>query len=417
MNIVVKDQFLTPIPNGQRAELDALLGRSTQLMKIWLVHDWLTGMRGGEKVVLELIRLFPNARIATLFYRPGSIHPAIESRIVCTSWLQKVPGISKHYRKLLPLMPLAIKTLHIDACDLVISTSHCVAKNIATQSPHLCHCFTPMRYIWDMQDSYLKSQKLPSRWALKALTPWLRQIDTTGHQSVGQFIGTCQNVCARVTRTYQRPCAIVHSPIDESYWLPARDGRRDYFLIVSALVAYKRIDLAVDFFCRIAAKSPQRFGKLVIIGTGPELPRLKACAAEANGGVQFLGWQNDETVRWHYQNCRALIFPGEEDFGLVPIEAMACGRPIIAFGQGGVLETATGLRADSSNRDSATAIFFEHQTLESLTDAMDRFCEAEEVFTPERLHATAMRFSRNHFHRRICELSASLLSGKTNQSQ
>ena len=181
---------LEDISSSERERVDALLGRSSHDLNVWLVHDWLTGMRGGEKVLLELVRLFPSARIATLFHVPGSIHPAIESRVRAVSWLQKIPAIEKRYRSLLPLMPLAIQSVRIDSADLVLSTSHCVAKNIRTRSPHLCHCFTPMRYIWDMQDSYLQSRGTAVRIALRGLTPWLRHMDRRGHRSVNQFVGT-----------------------------------------------------------------------------------------------------------------------------------------------------------------------------------------------------------------------------------
>ncbi len=408
---------LEDIPSAERQQLDAFLGQSSRDLNVWLVHDWLTGMRGGEKVLLELVRLFPSARIATLFHVPGAIHPAIESRIRSVSWLQKIPAIEKRYRSLLPLMPLAIQSVRIDSADLVLSTSHCVAKNVRTQSPHLCHCFTPMRYIWDMQDAYLQSRGTAVRTALRGLTPWLRHMDRRGHRSVNQFVGTCCNVCQRIERIYQRPSLIVYSPIDETYFMPADESSRDFFLVVSALVEYKRIDLAVEFFSRLDASDRARLGRLVVIGTGPDMKRLQEIAARSPGNVEFKGWQDDATVRWHYQNARALIFPGEEDFGLVPIEAMACGRPVIAFGKGGILETAVPVGESPGDATAATAVFFEHQTLESFQVAMDRFLASEQEFNPQALHARAMQFGRPNFRSRIAAIAGAVMNGKTDMAE
>lgn len=411
------EAVLEDIPAEERSRLDTLLGRSSRELRVWLVHDWLTGMRGGEKVLLELVRLFPKSQVATLFYIPGSIHPALEARIRRVSWLQKYKNIGRRYRSMLPLMPLAIQSIQLDAADIVISTSHCVAKNIRTQSQHLCHCFTPMRYIWDMQDAYLQSRGLVTRMVLGALTPWLRHMDRTGHRSVTQFVGTCRNVCRRIERIYGRPSLIVHSPIDETYFAPIERPTADYFLIVSALVEYKRIDLAVEFFSRLDDQTLSRLGKLIVIGTGPDLPRLQQMAARSQGHVEFKGWQDNASVLRHYQNARALIFPGEEDFGLVPIEAMACGRPVIAFGRGGILETAVPVGADPATTASASAIFFENQTLDSFEQAMNQFLVAEPKFNPQLLHTRAMQFSRPQFRSRIAAISGAVLSGGRDMSK
>ncbi len=404
------------ISAAERSNLDRLLDADSGRLQVWLVHDWLTGMRGGEKVLLELIRMFPSALIATLFYKPGSVHSEIERRISAVSWLQKIPGIERRYRSLLPLMPLAIHSVRITPADLVISTSHCVAKNIRTQSPHLCHCFTPMRYIWDMQSAYLQSRGPATRIGLKALTPWLRHADKAGHKSVHQFVGTCRNVCERIERIYKRPSLVVHSPIDETFFKPAAKVPGQFFLVVSALVEYKRIDLAVEFFSRLDADKRARYGKLVVIGTGPDMTLLKNLAALATGNVEFKDWQDDVAVRWHYQNCRALIFPGEEDFGLTPIEAMACGRPVIAYGRGGILETAIALNDASSNAGRATAIFFHQQTLECFGAAIERFVNEEDNFDPTKLFTRAMEFGRPAFHARIAAIASAVMGGQCDMS-
>lgn len=412
---MIKTSAWDEVDSVERSCLDQLLNGDSRSLRVWLVHDWLTGMRGGEKVLLELIRLFPSARVATLFYTPGSVHPEIERRISAVSWLQRLPNIEKHYRSLLPVMPLAIKSVRISPADLVISTSHCVAKNVRTQSPHLCHCFTPMRYIWDMQGAYLQSRGAITRMAIRTLTPWLQRSDRTGHPSVDQFVGTCRNVCRRIERIYGRPSLVVHSPIDETYFKRGEGKPGKFFLVVSALVEYKRIDLAVEFFSQLDGRNRERFGKLVVIGIGPDLKRLQMMAARAGGNVEFKGWQDDDSVRWHYQNCRALIFPGEEDFGLTPIEAMACGRPVVALGSGGILETAIPFD-DAADNTRATAIFFRRQTLDDFQAAIERFLTHEPHFNPMILHDRAMEFGRPKFRARIAAIAHGVMAGHKNRS-
>ena len=399
----------TPDANhAQRLEPGAVLGRDTCLPRIWLVHDWLTGMRGGERVLLQLVRLFPQAKIATLFYLPGRTDIEIESRIAAVSFLQNFPRIDRHYRRLLPLMFPAIHSVKLTPCDLVISTSHCVAKNIGVPygARHLCHCFTPMRYIWDTREHYLAGQPHEGlKMALELASPLLRQWDLAGNAGVDRFVGTCRNVCRRIERCYHRPATPVYSPIDDNFFRPSNRPPDNFYLIVSALVPYKRVDLAVRAF---ATGRKQR--RLVIIGTGPELPALKRLAgASANRHIQFLHWQDDAAIRWHYQHCQALIFPGEEDFGLTPLEVQACGRPVIAYDRGGILETAIPLQADGSNRDQAGAIFFSAPTAESLAEALDRYEAVQSQFNPAALRANACRFNIAQFHREICRVSGELL--------
>lgn len=390
-------------------ELVRLLGTDPAALRVWLVHDWLTSMRGGERVLLQLARLFPNAKIATLFYLSGAIDPQIEGRIAATSFLQNFPGINRYYRHLLPVMFQAIESIELSPCDLVISTSHCVAKGVGVppDTPHLCHCFTPMRYIWDMREQYFKdADHRILRFGLELAIPALRQADLATNADVTRFIGTCNNVCRRIERCYNRPADPVYSPIDDEFYYPANVPSDDFYLVVSALVPYKRIDLAVQAF-RADASTHRR---LIVIGTGPDQTRLMQLASEALGKqIQFLHWQDDLTVRWHYQHCKAFIFPGEEDFGLTPLEAQACGRPVIAFDRGGIRETSIPLAADASNSEQATAIFFSQQSPESLLQAIDKFEKLKTSFDPQVLRTHASRFNIAQFRRKICQISGELL--------
>lgn len=370
-------------------------------LKVWFVHDWLTGLRGGEKVLLELVRMFPKSRIATLLHLPGTTHPELDARVSRTSFLQKLPGAARHYRNYLPLFPRAIRSLKLDAdCDLVISVSHAVAKGVTVPpgKPHICFCNTPMRYIWGMEDHYL-GRRSPKRLALKAAAPALRRFDLQ-NDGVTQFIANSNYVAARIRRIYNREAVVVYPGIDEDFFtlLPQNTPERPgYYFVLSALVPYKRIDLAVAAFL----KSPRR--QLVIAGTGPEAPRLHTMAKGGGGGeggnITFLGRVSDEVIRKHYRQCRAFLFPGEEDFGLTPLEAQACGAPIIAYRAGGALETVI---------DGKTGLFFDRQDPESLIDALDRF-EAAPPLDPGTLRANALRFTMRHFRAGMSSIIESVL--------
>lgn len=313
-------------------------GRSTLSgLRVALVHDWLTGMRGGEKCLEVLCRAFPEAGLHTLIHRRGALSPAIEAMAIRTSPLQRVPGVFRHYRKLLPVMPLAARSWRLRDIDLVISLSHCVAKAIRPPAgvPHVCYCFTPMRYAWEGREAYLDAwSDRPIRRALAGrLLDGLRAWDLATAARVSHFVAISETVRARIARCYGRESRVIPPPVDADFYTPCRVERDGPYLCVSALVPYKRVDQAVA--------SCSRSGRpLVVIGEGPERARLERLAGP---NVQFLGWQPDEVIRDHYRRCRALLFPGEEDFGIVPIEALACGAPVIALGLGGAAETIDDL--------------------------------------------------------------------------
>jgi glycosyltransferase involved in cell wall biosynthesis len=356
-------------------------------LRVWFVHDWLTGLRGGEKVLLELVRMFPESRIATLVHVPGSTDPEIDRRVVRTSFLQKMPNIGATYRNYLPLFPRAVRGLELDGeCDLVFSVSHAVAKGVSIPKgvPHICFCNTPMRYIWGMEDQYLPRWS-PKRLALAAVIPGLRAFDRQ-NEGVAAFIANSHTVAERIRRIYHREAAVVHPGIDEGYFTLAEKPREDFYLIVSALVPYKRIDLAVRAF----AGTPRR---LVVIGGGPDEAKLRRMA-EGSRNIQILGRQPDEVVRDHYQRCRAFLFPGEEDFGLTPLEAQACGAPVVAYNAGGATETVVA---------GKTGHFFDQQTPASLTAALSQFENAPPA-APESIRQNALRFTWSHFRDGIANI-------------
>jgi glycosyltransferase involved in cell wall biosynthesis len=388
------------------AELTNILGRPPETLRVWLVHDWLTGMRGGEKVLQQLARLFPKSKIATLFHVPGTVDADIEKRIHATSFLQRVPAIQHMYRRLLPVMPEAIKSISISNCDLVISTSHCVAKGISVPRgvPHLCYCFTPMRYVWETAAQYFADNPgFAKKMANVAAAP-LRDSDLQLNEGVTRFATTCHNVAARIRRCYGREADVVYPGIDDYYIqqqpLPTHQAYDDFYLIVSALVPYKRVDLAVQAF------AADRTRKLVIIGKGPDEAKLKKLAGAAlDKTITFLGWQPDSEVRTRFSNCRALLFPGEEDFGLVPLEVQACGRPAIAYAAGGALETILPL----GSTPHPTGAFFQQPTVESLAAAIQMFESHQHLFISDHLRSHAHRFTWHEFRKGICALTEQMI--------
>ncbi len=301
-------------------------------LRVALVHDWLTGMRGGEKCLDVLCQAFPDATLHTLIHRKGALSPTIERMNIRTSALQRIHGVHKHYRKLLPIMPAAARMWNVGDVDVVVSLSHCVAKAVRVPRgiPHISYCFTPMRYAWDGRESYLQSwRNKPLKRALAAgLLNSLRDWDKRTAAGVTHFVAISQTIRDRIARSYERDSRIIEPPVETTFYTPDNSPRSGAYLIVSALVPYKRIEQAIEACSRLNLP-------LDVIGEGPERAKL---AANAGPTVRFLGWQSDEVIRDHYRQARALLFPGEEDFGIVPMEALATGCPVIALGRGGVAE-------------------------------------------------------------------------------
>lgn len=351
--------------------------------RVTLVHDWLTGMRGGEKCLEVLCRRWPHAALFTLLYRAGSVSSPIARLRPRTSFLQQLPGVQHYYRYLLPAMPAAARLLRLPPSDLVVSFSHCVAKAVRTPRgvPHVCYCFTPMRYAWHMQDAYFGSGRVRGIKArlVDRVLEQLRDWDRRTASGVTHFIGISQTVRSRIAECYGRDAAVIYPPVDTEFYHPAAAPREDFYLAVSAFAPYKRLDIAIEA-CNRLRKS------LIVIGHGQDGARLRALAGPT---VHFLGWQADEVIRDHLRRCKALLFPGEEDFGIVPVEAQACAAPVIAFGRGGATETVVA----PGGRREPTGLFFDEQTPDSLANALNAFDARRGEFHPAAARRQAVRFN------------------------
>jgi glycosyltransferase involved in cell wall biosynthesis len=360
-------------------------------LRVALVHDWLLGMRGGEKVLEALLKLVPQAEIFTLLVDRQNISSTLAARPIHASWLQKLPGVQRHYRKLLPWMPGAIERFDLSGFDLVISSSHCVAKGVKVPAgvPHLCYCHTPMRYAWDQMELYLKQvTPLLRSWARRELEK-LQAWDAATADRVTQYIANGQTVADRITKVYGRESVVVHPPVDtEFYQRNPSVIREDFYLVVSALAPNKRIDLALHACERLKRN-------LIIIGSGEN---SKVVCSPNTGPLRLLGWASNEVIRDHYQRCRALLFPGVEDFGIVPLEAQACGTPVIAYGHGGATETVRPL----GQHPEPTGVWFHEPESHSLVAAIERF-EAASI-DPQHCRANAERFRAAVFDERMREI-------------
>jgi glycosyltransferase involved in cell wall biosynthesis len=355
-------------------------------LRLALVHDWLTGMRGGEKCLEAVCRQHPASDLYTLIHERGKVSPAIESANIHVSCLQALPRVGMYYRALLPLMPAAVESLRLPArYDLVLSLSHCVAKGVRPPRgvPHVCYCFTPMRYAWQMREQYLRAQCGLKRQALNGILALLRAWDRRTADRVTHFIAISETVRQRIRECYDRDSTVIYPPVDTDFYMPEKVRRDDYYLVVSALAPYKRLDLAIE-----ACRKLGRY--LLVIGVGPERQKLKSLAGPL---VRFAGWQPNEVIRHHLQRCRALLFPGEEDFGIVPVEANACGTPVIAFARGGATETIQPLGSSIS----PTGVWFQHQTVDSLAEAMLLFEENAGQINALDCRQQAMRFEKLRF--------------------
>lgn len=366
-------------------------------MKVALIHDWLTGMRGGEKVLEVFCEIFPEADLFTLLHIPGSVSSTIESRAIKTSFIQRLPLVRGRYRNMLPLFPLAIEGFDLSGYDLVLSSSHCAAKGVIPPpgALHVSYIHTPMRYVWDMRYDYFGGKGGATGRLIALFSHYLRMWDVTSSARVDSFIANSAHVARRVEKYYRRPAHVIHPPVECSMFRLDRDGG-DFYLIVSAFAPYKRIDVAIEAFNTLGLS-------LKVIGAGQDGKRLKAMA---NANVEFLGWKPDGELAGYYARCKALVFPGEEDFGIVPLEAMACGRPVIAYGKGGALETIAPLNPAPGAKASeghATGVFFYEQTPAALAKAVSMFEEREKEFIPERIRERALGFSREAFKARIMD--------------
>ncbi len=368
-------------------------------MRIALVHDWVIGSRGGERVLDALAQAHPDAHLHTLIHRPGTSTPAIDALQIHTSPLNEVPGVERHYRKLLPLFPAAIGRLDLRGYDLVLSISHAVAKSapVPVGTPHLSYCLTPMRYIWDQTDAYLGHGV--KRWLATPLIGALRRFDRSHStpDDVDRFVAISRAVATRIRIHYRRDSRVVHPPVAVERFRPSTHAPADFYLLVGGFVPYKKERLVIEAFRRHG-------GRLVVAGDGP-LRRDVARTAPSN--VEFVGRIDDASLAGLFAECRALVYPQEEDFGITAVEAQAAGRPVIAYAAGGALDSVRPL-ADSGCRfpegsyeQAATGILFAEQTVEGLLAALHSFERHEDAFDPKSIRAHAEAFSTDRFLREM----------------
>lgn len=368
-------------------------------LKVAIVHDWLIIYGGAERVLEHIIDLYPQADLFSLIdFVPQEQRQFLRGKKPVTSFLQQLPGAKNHYRKLLPLMPLAIEQFDLSHYDLVISSHYSVAKGVLTgpNQTHVCYCHSPMRYAWDHYHEYLREMNLErglkswfARWQLHRIRGW----DVQSAQSVDQFIANSKFVAKRIAKYYRREAWVIPPPVDTQLF-KLEHHREDYFVCAGRFVPFKRLDLVAEAFARMPDK------KLILIGDGPEMAKIKT---KAGPNCTFTGFLPPEKVRDHISKARAFIFPSEEDFGIVPVEAQACGTPVIAYGRGGALETVQPWTASPENGPSATGLFFAEQTATSIITAVLEFEKIEHHFEPAAICRHANSFSVEAFKQSFSE--------------
>jgi glycosyltransferase involved in cell wall biosynthesis len=372
-----------PAPAGSGKIESPVANRESRRPNVAIVHDWLTGMRGGEKVLEAICDLYPDAPIYTLVHVRGSVSARIERHRIRRSPVQWLPRAADLYRNYLPLFPAAVELFDLDRYDLVISSSHCAVKSVIRRpnATHVCYCHSPMRYAWDQFGAYFGPEQV-GRTRSRLLRPVLARLarwDAATAGRVDRFVANSQYVAGRIRRYYNRGSAVVYPPVDTTFYRlpdPARRPIEPRFLVVSALVPYKRLDVAIAA-CR-EARVPLR-----IVGRGPEEVRLRQ---RAGSDVEFLGWRTDEEIRDLYASSTAVLLPGVEDFGMVPVEAQACGTPVVALGQGGACETV---------EDGVTGILVTGNSVDAFADGLAR--ARTTAFDPIAIRDRATRFSRERF--------------------
>lgn len=364
--------------------IPTIIERSETLMKIAFVHEWFTTYAGSEKVLEIMLSEFPNADVFCLIdYLPAQHRVGSFKRTFATTYMQKIPFVSKIYRYLLPLMPFAIEQIDLSGYDVIISNCHAVAKGVITgpDQLHICYCYSPMRYAWDLQAQYLAEsglqrglRSLLARWQLHRIRGW----DYRAAQNVDHFIACSAYIGRRIKKAYHRESTVIYPNVAVDDFVIA-GPREDFYLTSSRMVPYKKMHLIVEAF----SKMPDR--KLVVIGTGPQFQRCKALAGP---NVTLLGYQPYSVLLSHMQKARAFIFAAEEDFGITPLEAQACGTPVLAFGKGGAAETVV---------NHVTGLHFYEQTTDAIRDVVREFETIEGSFDPEVIRANALRFSTDRF--------------------
>lgn len=360
-------------------------------MKIAIVHEWLITYGGAEVFVHDLLSIFPEADIfAVIDFLNEKDRFLINNKKVRTTFIQKLPKAKTKYKSYLPLMPMAIEQLDLSKYDLIISSSHCVAKGVITgpDQVHISYVHSPIRYAWDLQNQYLKEAGLDKGlkgWIAKAILHYMRIWDTRTANGVDYFIANSKFIAKRIWKCYHRKADVIYSGINlEDFSFS--DKKDDFYLTASRMVPYKKMDLIVEAFTQMPDKN------LIVIGTGSDFDKIQKIAKD-HENIKLMGYQSFEVLKDHMQRAKAFVFVAEEDFGRVPVEAQACGTPVIAYGKGGVLETVRGLGI----KDKPTGIFFDKQTKDSLIDAVNKFEQQNNLIKYKDCRENALEFGLDKF--------------------
>ena len=363
-------------------------------MKVAIIPDWLVTYAGAERVLEQILNIFPDADLYSLVdFLPENNRGFICNKKVTTSFIQNMPKAKNKYRRYLPFMPLAIEQFDLRGYDLVISSSHCVAKGVITgpDQKHICICYSPVRYAWDLHGQYLKESGLTKGlkgWIAKAILHYIRMWDLRTSNGVDKFIAISEYIKRRIWKVYRRESYVIYPPVDVDKFQLC-ETKEDFYLTASRMVPYKKMDLIVEAFSKMPDK------KLIVIGDGPDFNKIKSKAAE---NITLMGYQSFEVLKEHMQKAKAFVFAAEEDFGITPVEAQACGTPVIAYGKGGALETVINL-----NNENPTGIFFDEQTIDSICNTVKNFEKNQDKFKPENCRVNAEKFSNERFTEEIKE--------------
>lgn len=362
----------------------------SKIINTAVVADWLVTYAGAERVLCEMLKTVPHADLYAVidFIDETTRKKHFQGKLAQTTFIQHLPFAQKKYRNYLPFMPYAIEQLDVSKYDVVISSSHAVAKGILTgpDQLHISYVHSPIRYAWDLQHQYLNElhlnkglKSLIIRWLLHKIRMW----DHRTSNGVDHFVANSKFIARRIKKVYGREADVIYPPVNTDMFQP-KDNKDDYYVTASRMVPYKKIDLIVEAFSHMKDK------KLVVIGDGPDMEKIKA---KASKNIEILGYQNNEVMQEYMRNAKAFVFAAEEDFGITPVEAQACGTPIIAFGKGGALETVVG-----KNAENPTGVFFEEQKIESLVTAVNSFEREQHIYTPENCRSNALKFSTDRFN-------------------
>lgn len=377
-------------------------------MKVAIIHDWLVTYAGAEKVLEEILKVYPDADLFSLVEFLGEDKKGfILNKKVNTSFIQKLPFSKRKYRGYLPLMPLAIEQLDVSAYDVIISSSHAVAKGVITgpDQVHISYVHSPIRYAWDLQHQYLKEsglQKGLKSIFAKMILHYIRNWDYRTSNNVDYFVANSKFISRRIWRVYRREASVIYPPVDVSSFV-LKEDKEDFYLTASRMVPYKKVDLIVRAFSKMPNK------ELVVIGEGPDFEKVKKFATP---NIKLLGYQEFSVLKDHMQRAKGFVFAAEEDFGITPVEAQACGTPVIAFGKGGALETVKGLE-----HDLPTGVFFKEQSEECIIQAIESFEENQSRFFPSEIRSHAINFSPDRFRSELETIVSSAYSVKKKEME